>query len=1039
MKRRHSAAGIAAAVVFATAAVPVPAAIGKPAERPHSGLTTTVTLVTGDRIEVVDGQVRPVRGEGRDGIGFRTHTDVRGGLHVVPSDAEEQIAAGVLDPRLFDVSLLARWGYDDRGRDTTPLIVQGTGLNAVQTPKNGRFWSAARAAGTTKVWLDGKVTASLDRSARQIGAPQAWEQGLTGGGVTVAVLDTGIDATHPDLEGAVVEEKNFTTSPTTDDMHGHGTHVASTITGAGKYQGIAPDAKIVNAKVIGDNGEGTESGVLAGMEWAAARAKIVNMSLGDQSQSAGDDVVSVALNRISAQTGALFVVSAGNTGGLVGSPAAADAALTVGAVERSDKLAPFSSRGRKDRALKPDITAPGVDIAAAKATNGSMGTPVGEGHVAASGTSMAAPHVAGAAAIIAAQHPTWSGQDVKAALMNSARPNDVNEADEQGAGRVDVAAAVSAQVTTSVGSLSLGTALWPHDDDQPITREVSYRNTGTAPVTLDLKIDGQQQLFTVSPARITVPAGGTADATLTADTRVDVPDEVHTAALVASNGIRIPVRVDKQAEAHDVKLTFIGHDGEPVRFSPYRFTDLARPLEYSAFDPGGSDPSGTVTRRLPKGTYTFSAGPVTTTGGTTRQTVVIEPRFEVTGPAEVVVDARAGKPAGIDVERPDAADVEWSVGSASKTAWGSTNMHYVAPRNSTVLVQPSKSSSPDFEWTVQAVKARPDGNGRFLGSPYQYRVAVTERGRVPEDVRRTVLDRDLATVDTVVRARVPGAIAQLDGGAAGPTPLRLQRLYTPGVPWASSLTEFRTLGQGFERYSVQYAPQRTFQRGKAVTDHHNTAVFGPSQPKRFFGSNASRTGDELRFDVPVFTQSGGNIGIGMLGHEGRSTLSHNGSTLAESSSAGFLQADVPAAQGEFRFHVETTTPGSVSTRQVLDWTFTSGHVSGPDPQHVPLLAVRFAPKLDDDNRAVAGRALVVPVTVERNGTAGTVTDVRTPEVQVSFDEGGTWQPATPVRAGDRWLLPVVHPKGSKSVSFKAKTGDGAGSVEQTVIRAYDLR
>lgn len=153
---------------------------------------------------------------------------------------------------------------------------------------------------------------------------------------------------------------------------------------------------------------------MGGMDWAAhSGADIVSMSLGGQPTD-GTDVLSLVLDGLSEETGTLFVVAAGNTGSdySVGSPGAAASALTVGAVDRDDKLAPFSSRGPRvgDNGVKPDLTAPGVDIVAARAAGTSMGHPVDVAYTAASGTSMATPHVAGAAAILAGRHPDWSGR-----------------------------------------------------------------------------------------------------------------------------------------------------------------------------------------------------------------------------------------------------------------------------------------------------------------------------------------------------------------------------------------------------------------------------------------------------------------------------------------------------------------------------------------------------------------------------------------------------------------------------------------------------
>lgn len=191
MKKSILAVGPAAAVGITSAAVPP--AMGEtttPQQVKAGGLTTTVTLITGDLVHVANGEVQTHAAKGREGVRFHHYTDERGDLHIIPLDAVPQIDAGTLDQRLFDVSLLARSGYDDASRNSIPLIVQGgatlrsadakslpsINAHAVTADKKGGFWSAARTAGAAKVWLDGRITASLDRSAAQIGAPQAWQQ-----------------------------------------------------------------------------------------------------------------------------------------------------------------------------------------------------------------------------------------------------------------------------------------------------------------------------------------------------------------------------------------------------------------------------------------------------------------------------------------------------------------------------------------------------------------------------------------------------------------------------------------------------------------------------------------------------------------------------------------------------------------------------------------------------------------------------------------------------------------------------------------------
>src|SRR5690606_31344779 len=350
-------------------------------------------------------------------------------------------ASGRLDRRLFDVAGLVAAGYDDPRRSTIPLILQHeagepvTATSASGEPDGAtvkrrlasaraaavsedkgaatRFWAwltgrtvaaprmkaedgdaetleigGALGENVRKVWLDGPVTATLDRSVPAVKAPQAWAKGYTGKGVQVAVLDSGIDTGHPDLDDAVVAEKDFTGSGHTGDRFGHGTHVASIITGdgsasGGAYQGVAPDAELINAKVLDDAGNGTESSIIAGMEWAVDQgADVVNMSLGAWPND-GQDPMSLALNRLSRSSGALFVVAAGNDGPdryTVSTPGSADEALTVAATERDGRAAEFSSGGPRvgDYAMKPEIAAPGSGIVAARAESTTPGPPAGE-------------------------------------------------------------------------------------------------------------------------------------------------------------------------------------------------------------------------------------------------------------------------------------------------------------------------------------------------------------------------------------------------------------------------------------------------------------------------------------------------------------------------------------------------------------------------------------------------------------------------------------------------------------------------------------
>ncbi|MFD1277691.1 S8 family serine peptidase [Streptomyces kaempferi] len=173
---------------------------------------------------------------------------------------------------------------------------------------------------------------------------------------------------------------------------------------------------------------GQDSWIINGMEWAAQteHAKVISMSLGSSVRNGQDNPMSQAVNQLSAETGALFVIAAGNGGEqgpyTLGAPGTAEAALTVGAVDGSDHLASFSSLGPRagDDGLKPDITAPGVDVLAARSQYMNDG---GESYYRVdSGTSMATPHVAGAAVLLAQKHPDWTAQQLKDALMSTSNP-----------------------------------------------------------------------------------------------------------------------------------------------------------------------------------------------------------------------------------------------------------------------------------------------------------------------------------------------------------------------------------------------------------------------------------------------------------------------------------------------------------------------------------------------------------------------------------------------------------------------------------------
>jgi subtilisin family serine protease len=228
----------------------------------------------------------------------------------------------------------------------------------------------------------------------------------TGKGVTVYILDTGIDYGHREFEGRAVQGYDAF-GGNGRDRDGHGTHVAGTV--GGKFYGVAKEVRLVSVKVLGDDGSGTWSGILAGMDWIIKNAppqSVACMSLGGPRNL----TINAAIAKLVA-AGVTVVVAAGNEATLASnvSPASAAEAITVGASTRQDYVADFSNYGPA-----VDIHAPGLHIVSA--------TPGGRTDNW-SGTSMAAPHVAGVAALLLETDPTLWPDGVRAWLLERAHQN----------------------------------------------------------------------------------------------------------------------------------------------------------------------------------------------------------------------------------------------------------------------------------------------------------------------------------------------------------------------------------------------------------------------------------------------------------------------------------------------------------------------------------------------------------------------------------------------------------------------------------------
>ena len=1101
------------------------------------GAKHLVTLVTGDRLETfvrADGTLSATLAPGarRPGVAFAEKTVPGPGgtrdLVVVPSDAAAGLASGALDERLFDVSELIRDGYDDASRASLPLIVayQGSGstlLHAAALVRGGAVagrelpsigggtleqprasarsvWAALTAATTAKgrsavrpgtgrgvapdiahVWLDGKVRAADDVSGPQIGAPAAYQAGYTGSGVLVADLDTGYDQNHPDLAGVVAQAQDFSGSATgVQDMVGHGTHTASIIAGSGaasggEYRGVAYGAKLLIGKVLGDDGSGDYSQIIAGMQWAADQhAKVVNMSLGAfLGCDPGTDPISVALDSLSASSGALFVVAAGNdgAGGSVEAPGVADAALTVGAVDAGDRIAFFSSAGPRcpDDAVKPDITAPGVGIAAARAAGTSLGQndgisgdgPIDANYTRATGTSMATPHVTGAAAILAQQHPDWTGQQLKYALMDSAKPTAALSPFAQGDGRVDIGRAVGQSVTASPGSISRFLS-WPHT--APDTTSVTYTNAGSSPQTLGLSLSAQGAdgaaaptgMFALGESSVTVPARGSVQVLLSIDAAKGAPGlysgRITAASSDGSTALQTAIGAFDEPESHTLTLRALDRNGSTVLPLLLQVVNVATGAAYLPAE----QPDGSLTVRVPDGGYEVSSVDATYGADSSQlQSIALaeSPDVAVGQDTAVVQDVRSGVPIQATVDRP--------VGNALYSATFSETI-----AGATFGLEAFGQDLPVYATPTAQVTDRPFE--AFIGADFDnsptranqlatltYSLLFSHPGSIPDQLTYHAHDADLAvlherfdvqagqpfsSVDTVHFPQ-PGADAlaqsepfsefSLDPSAASTELLTPARWINDpamliGSDWAQGGTQ-------------EMSPIENYLPGHVYRTVWDQAALAPASTSARFGDVIATMLYPASDSAPgTFSYDNSDNGIA-----GTVTLSQGSTVIGVKDVNDMPEFDVPPSTAAYQLSLSETRTApwtNLATRVNAVWGFHSGHADSANGQMLPLWTVRISGGFDGAGRAPAGvpfRLTVAP-DLPQGAPSAPITAVR---VAASFDDGATWHALVLHSDGkSRWTTVLNAPATASFVSLEADLTDAAGdSVHQTVIHAYGLR
>lgn len=1052
-----------------------------------------------------------------------------GQFRLYPGDVQSYIHAGVLDRALFNIPALVEQGFDDVAHDGLPLIlmyrddVKSTDITlraaaipgsrhqrtlasinaaAVEVPPNqaAQFWAAVTAeadgrsfavdSGLERIVLDRKIYPALNDSVPFIGAPAAWKQGYTGQGVTVAVVDTGIDENHPDFVGRIVAEANFTNSDTVSDRHGHGTHVTGIVAGSGAasgglYTGVAFDASLMNAKVIGDTGSGQLSWVIAGMEWAAEQgADVINASVSDETPSNGADPLSQAVNGLSEQHDVLFVISAGNEGLLgdhtVTAPGAADAALTVGSVNKSGQLAPTSSVGPRleDFAIKPDITAPGVDIVSARAAGSELGPPVDDDYMLLSGTSMAAPHVAGAAAILLQQRPGLAVPELKATLVTTAVPNDVLDVYHQGGGRLDVSDMVNAPVLAAPAPLDLGFFEYPHDDTNPVTSDVTYTNWSSETVTLDLSLEvvsregdvPEETMLSVSPTQLVLDPEQLDLATVTLDIGTGEPG-LYGGYLVAAHEdqvvTRTPVGFYKEPERYTLTVEGIRRDGVPAGpelESGFRVLNVEDASIFSSEIKLFTNGVGQV--RVPPGIYSvlgLISTPDPAISFLPREWVIVgDPEVVVDADKTIVLDAREANE--ITFGTPEETE---RVDDFFRFAWwrqaeqGGGISGGVAGIIPVGMVHPGEQllrfaeetatvTHGDFELLVDTRLA---AAGAGPASPLLYDLGVFWQGHIPADLHYEADPEELAAVVNRLHSDIlPQATMkeirhfirpwqQVPLNASRDVQVALER--TEYLVGGDTLYWQRIDAAGINATSgpgLMQEPETFYEPGER---RQQTWFKRPMRAGvREIGPDAApvvRDGDTLVLLMPEWVDAyPGHFGFRHTAVDTTAfRLFRDGEQIASTSRPRGEFPMVPEL-AEYRMELDVQREAPWQTTSIehrTAWTFRSQQ--GAQVQVLPLMLLDYDIDLDLGNNTTQDTTHLDITARYQEGAAGSPP----PRVRLwtSRDDGATWEQRNGhAQGGGRYRFPLadVHGVGG-FVSLRAEAFDSGGNrIDQEIIRAY---
>jgi hypothetical protein len=631
------------------------------------------------------------------------------------------------------------------------------------------------------------------------------------------------------------------------------------------------------------------------------------------------------------------------------------------------------------------------------------------------------------------------------------------EAPPVGNGRTDLAAAPA--------RLDFGVQRWPHTDDRPVVRRLSYRNDGKTPihVTLRAELTGPggravptRGALTVSSTSLELRPGASRQVTLTTDTRHAGADGRYTGRVVATQGrtrLVTPVTITKEVESYDLTVTHLNTSGRPTD----AYGDLLWGLDHDLLD-FPTARSATTHLRLPKGDYHLESS---VASGPSQDPVfhtVVRPLLTLDHDVSVSVDARSTRPVEVAAPRPSARLALADVGYVRRSPTGRVLQSGSVSRrlDDTFTAHAGPAVGPDaLVDRVHTQWAEPDGKGGFSGSPYLYGLFWLQRGRYLTGFSGAARSAELARVTVhqvaqaegrrAVRTFAPevggtGATGGIGGWSVGlpvAVPSTLTAYLMGGdVRWSGSLVHATGTGRDLVDQSWLSSAPRAYQAGRTYDERWNAAVLGPSLPPE---PAVVRRKGRLVVDLPMFTDAAGHPG-GSLTDTARTTLVRRGVDVGSTREAGHGEFRLRPGPATYRLETSATrhAVADVSTRVSAAWTFRTA--PGRGSAAVPLSVIRFAPPVDAHNRVAGTRVSLLPLTVE-GGRKEFGSRIRSLAVRVSLDDGRTWRRVRLVRSGSRsWRAVVPTRQDARFVSLQGSLLDGQGyRSEVTVIRAYALR